>query len=109
MPARIRPKKPVRVYLALWRQHLDLSQERLGLRFKPPVGKGTVSKWEKAKPGALADGLITAYAEALGREHGDMYRRPEDGPSLDAMATGLDAESRKAVADMIVALRRRAG
>lgn len=109
MPPRIRPKRPIRVYFALWREQAHLSQERLGQRFKPPVAKGTVSKWENAKPGSLTTGLVEAYAEALGREWRDMYRRPEDGPSLDALADDLNAESHKAVADMIIALRRRAG
>jgi transcriptional regulator with XRE-family HTH domain len=111
MPARIGPRRPVRVYLALWREAANptLSQEQLGLRFKPPVSKGTVSKWENALPGKLTLGVIAAYAEALDRAPADMYRHPDQGPSLDALAADLDEDARKVVADTIAALRRRAG
>lgn len=109
MPPRIGPKHPRRVYLALWREHHNLSQEQLGERFHPPVSKSTVWRWEKAKPydRALTKGVIEAYAEALNRPVEDMYRRPEDGPSLDAMATKLDPDLRARAADFIAALASR--
>lgn len=94
MPPRIGPKRPIRVYLSLWRERDGLTQEQVGNRIKPPVDKGTVSKWENAKPGYLTLGVIAAYAEALGRHPTEMYRRPAEGPSLDAMAAELDQESR---------------
>lgn len=105
MPARIGPRRPVRVYLALWREKEGLTQTQVGLRIKPPVDKGTVSRWEAAAPGRLTLGVIAAYAEALGRSPSDMYRRPEDGPSLDAMAAELDADLRKRAEDAITALQ----
>lgn len=104
MPPRIGPKTPVRVYLALWREHHGLTQEQLGNRIKPPVDKPTVSRWENAPPGRLTLGVIAAYAEALGRDAPEMYRRPAEGPSLDAMASNLSDDLRARAADVIVSL-----
>lgn len=110
MPPRIGPRKPVRVYLALWREKDGLTQEQVGNRIKPPVDKATVSRWENALPGRLTLGVIAAYAEALGRHAADMYRRPAEGPSLDAMAAELDEDLRNRAVDVINALRgRKAG
>lgn len=96
MPARIGPKRAVRVYLAAWREDAELSQEDLGNRFDPPVAKGTISRWEKAPPGKLTAGVIAAYAEALERLPTDMYRLPKakEPPSLDAIAAKLSPETR---------------
>lgn len=107
MPPRIGPKRPVRLYLGLWRESEGLTQEQLGGRIHPPVDKGTVSRWEKAPPGKLSTGVIAAYAEAVGRHVTDMYRRPADGPSLDAMADQLDADLREQAVNVITALSRR--
>jgi transcriptional regulator with XRE-family HTH domain len=98
MPPRIGPRKPVRVYLALWREKKDLTQEQLGERFEPPVDKGTISRWENAKPGGLTLGVIAAYAEALGRKAPDMYGRPpasDPEPTLDELAADLSDEQRE--------------
>ncbi len=109
MPPRIGPKRPVRVFLALWRDKEGLTQPQLGSRIEPPVDKGTVSRWESATPGKLSLGVIAAYAEALGRHPADMYRRPDEGRSLDAMATGLEPDLRDRAADFIEALTKRRG
>jgi hypothetical protein len=107
MPPRIGPRRPVRVYLAKWREaHIPkLTQEQLGQRIDPPVDKGTVSRWESAPPGKLSLGVIAAYAEALGREAADMYRPPDTGPSLDAIAAGLEPDLRESVANFIQVLK----
>lgn len=105
MPPRIGPRRPVHVYLALWRDKAELTQEQLGNRLKPPVSKGTVSRWEKAKPGKLTLGVIAAYAEALGKQPVEMYRRPEDGPSLDAMAADLEPDLRNRAVGVVDSLR----
>jgi transcriptional regulator with XRE-family HTH domain len=107
MPPRIGPKKPTRVYLALWRDAAGLTQDQLGQRIHPPVDKGTVSKWENAEPGRLSLGVIAAFAEAIGKEALDMYRRPEEGPSLDAAAIGLPQDVRENLYDMAIAYQRR--
>jgi hypothetical protein len=99
------------VYLALWREahNPPLSQEELGQRLRPKVDKGTVSRWENARPGILNSGVIAAYAEALGRHAIDMYRKPDDGPSLDAMAADLEPELRTRAIGVIAALQGRRG
>lgn len=107
MPARIGPKRPVRVFLAEHREAEGLTQEQVGNRITPPVDKGTVSKWENAKPGGLTLGVIAAYAEALGKHVTEMYRLPAEGPSLDAMAAQLAPDLREHVAETIELLKRR--
>lgn len=112
MPPRIGPRRPVHVFLALWRDKAGLTQEQLGLRFKPPVDKGTVSRWENAKAGKLTLGVIAAYAEALGKKAHEMYFPPpkegeDEEPSLDDRAAELSNEMRQHVADMIESLKGR--
>lgn len=109
MPPRIGPRKPVRVYLAEWReaQNPVLTQEQLGQRIHPTVDKGTVSRWENAPPGRLSLGVIAAYAEALDRPVQDMYRPPAAGPSLDGIAEGMEPDLRKQAVEVITALSRR--
>lgn len=122
MPARIGPRNPRRVYLKLWREYvswklgIDLTQEKLGERFHPQVPKGTVSRWENAKPhdNVLTKGVIEAYAEALNRPVEDMYRPPpprgeEDDPSLDSVAAEMGVD-RAVVIDILKAVHgRKAG
>lgn len=113
MPPRIGPRKPVRVYLGLWRERVGLTQEQVGQRIDPPVDKGTVSRWENAGPGRLTLGVIAAYAEALDLSPADLYRHPpplDQPPSLDDLASGLTSDLRNQVIGVIEALRgRRAG
>jgi len=105
MPRRIRPKTPVRVYLQLWRESKNLTQEQVGNRITPPVDKGTVSRWETAAPGRISTGVIAAYAEAIGQHVRDMYGKPDDGPSLDAIAADLTRELREQAVNVVTALR----
>lgn len=106
MPPRIGPRKPIRVFLAEWRESLNLSQEQVGGRIEPPVDKGTVSRWENALPGRLTLGVIAAYAEALGRHPTEMYRPPSD-PSLDALAADFDESTRGRAIGFLEGLRDR--
>lgn len=86
-----------------------MTQEALGQRIKPPVDKGTVSRWEAAPPGRLSAGVIAAYAEALGRTAPEMYRKPNLGPSLDAMVAGLPEELREHAINVVSAIAGRRG
>lgn len=81
-----------------------MTQTQVGNRIKPPVDKGTVSRWESAAPGKLTPGVIAAFAEAINRHVGDMYRPPAAGPSLDAMASELPKDLRERAVDFIAAL-----
>lgn len=74
MPSRIGPRRPKRLYLQEWRDFYGLNQTDLGLRFEPPVSKGTISKWENNEREPTI-GVLQAYAEAL-------------DPSLDWTAFG---------------------
>lgn len=84
-----------------------MTQQQVGDKIGPEgVSKGTVSRWESYEPGDanLTLGVIAAYAEALNRPIIDMYRMPppeDEGPSLDALASGLDKEDREALAATI--------
>jgi transcriptional regulator with XRE-family HTH domain len=100
MPPRIGPRRPVRVFLAEWRESKNLTQEALGLRFEPPVAKGTISRLE-ARPFNISLGVLGAYAEALNVKPTDLYRPPpadDELPgqtSLDELAAELDPELRE--------------
>ena len=105
MPARIGPRKPVRVFLALWREYVGITQEVLGGRISPPVDKGTVSRWETAPAGRLTTGVVAAFAEALDRDPRDMYRMP---PPKDEDALVAELERlRQQTDDVIASLRTR--
>lgn len=80
MAVRIGPKKPVRVYLAAWREELGLTQQELGDRIGKGIDKGTVSRWERSKRIPSAD-VLAAYAEALGRNVVDLYSSPNSPES----------------------------
>lgn len=108
MPPRIGPKRPVRVFLAEWREWADLTLEELGNRIEPAVDKGTVSRWENAKPGHLTLGVIAAFAEAVDRPVADMYRLPPPKdkpslPSLDAIAGQMGEGMHEATLDFLAA------
>lgn len=101
MPQRIAPRRPIRVYLALWREHLKLTQQEVGDRIgHNGVDKGTVSRWETATR-ALSLDVLAAYAEALRIPVAWLYRRPTDEPSLDDMVADAPQNVRRRAAEMI--------
>lgn len=84
----------------------------VGDRTKPPVDKGTVSRWESAPPGRISTGALAAFAEAIGVHVTDLYRPPPPKgqpipPKLDDMADNLDEDAKKATIDFINAMARR--
>lgn len=101
MPERITPRRPVRVYLALWREHLKLTQQEVGDRIgRHGVDKGTVSRWETATRAPSLD-VLAAYAEALRIPIAWLYRRPSDGPSLDDMVADAPGDLRAMAVDIV--------
>jgi transcriptional regulator with XRE-family HTH domain len=76
MVARIGPKNRsrMRVFLKEWREHLDLTQEQVADRIG--TTKGTVSRMEvnSREPNL---GYLAAFAEAIDRETGDLFRDPK--------------------------------
>lgn len=101
MPPRIGPRKPVRLYLAEWREQKGLTQQQLADRLE--TTDVTVSRWEtgKRKPD---DDVKSAIAWVLGIELVDLYRHP-DRPSADALLRGAPAETVDQVLRVITAMR----
>ena len=105
MPARIGPKRPIRLYLAEWRESRGLSQEELGRRIGPQgVSDVTISRWEtgKRQPDLNAQAAI---AEALAIDVFDLRRHP-DQPSADALLRDQPQEIRDQAIKLIQAIRR---
>ena len=105
MPARIGPRKPLRLYIAEWRSSRGLSQQELGDRLGPDgVSDVTVSRWEtgKRKPDLNAQAAI---AEALDIDPFDLRRHP-DQPSADALLRDQPKEVRDQAIKLIQAIRR---
>jgi len=88
MPARIGPRKPVKLYLAEWRESRHLTQQQLADRLD--TSDVTVSRWETGKR-RPDDDAKSAIAWVLGIEVVDLYRHP-DQPSADALLRGAPAE-----------------
>lgn len=81
MPARIGPKRPVRLYLAEWRESKGLTQQQLADRLE--TSDVTVSRWETGKR-RPDDNVKAAIAWILGIEVVDLYRHP-DRPTADSL------------------------
>lgn len=104
MATRIGPKKPVRVYLSLWRENQKLTQQQVADRIGQGIHKGTVSRWESAKRVPSTE-VLAAYAEALGRPVTDLYRRPADpGEDVGMILETLKPATRKQAIRLIKAL-----
>lgn len=113
--ARIGPKRPIRVYLAEWREDRGLTQVQLAERLG--VTDMTVSRWERAcanparAPGTALPNtnVLAAICEALGGnlEVRDLYRHP-DTPSADALLRGQPAPVRDAAISRVIDTIRRA-
>lgn len=88
MAARIGPKRQRRIFLKEWREHRDLTQERLGQRLG--VSDVTVHRWER-NLAFLNTNVMAAIAEALDIEPTDLYRHP-DQPSADQLLRGASPE-----------------
>jgi transcriptional regulator with XRE-family HTH domain len=75
--ARIRPKRPIHVYLKQWREHYHLTQKQLGERLG--VDSMTVSRWERMAAGVNL-GVLQAIAEALSHNlrYDDLTRLPPE-------------------------------
>jgi len=101
MPPRIGPRKPVRLFLAEWRDSRGLTQQQLADRLE--TSDVTVSRWEtgKRKPD---DDVKAAIAWVLGIELVDLYRHPNQ-PSADALLRGAPAETVDQAIRVITAMR----
>jgi transcriptional regulator with XRE-family HTH domain len=105
MPVRIGPRRPLRLYLAEWREFRGLSQEDLGRRLGPNgVSDVTVSRWEtgRRQPDLNAQAAI---AEALDIDVMDLRRHPNQ-PSADALLRDQPQDIRDQAIKLIQAIRR---
>ena len=89
-----------------WREHLGLTQDRLGARIGTDgVDKGTISRWESADRVPTSD-VMAAYAEALGIPVTYLYRLPTTGHSLDELAADLSPQDVQKIVRAIEKLKR---
>lgn len=102
MPARIGPKRPIRLYMAEWRESKGLTQVQVGQR----IGTSgvTVSRWETGERRPDLDAQA-AFAEALGIDVLDLRRHP-DQPSADELLRGQPPEVVDQAMKLIRAIRR---
>ena len=102
MPPRIGPRRPLRLYIAEWREHCRLTQEQLGQRLG--TSGVTVSRWETGKRQPNLDAQA-AIAEALGIDPFDLRRHPNQ-PSADALLRDQSPEVRDQAMKLIAAICR---
>jgi transcriptional regulator with XRE-family HTH domain len=104
---RIGPKHPVHAYIAEWREHKGLTQERLGGLLG--VDKGTISRWERSKRIPSLN-VLAAICEALDIHISAIYRPPSD-QTVDEILHNAPHDVRQQVVDLAEFLvsRRRAG
>lgn len=88
MPPRIGPRKPVKLYLAEWRESRHLTQQQLADRLE--TSDVTISRWETGKR-RPDDDAKSAIAWVLGIEVVDLYRHPAQ-PSADALLRDASPE-----------------
>lgn len=102
MPPRIGPKRPLKAYLAEWREKKGLTQEQVAQRLG--TSDVTISRWETGmrRPD---DDAKAAFAEALGIEFADLYRHP-DQPSADELLRDQPEEVVRQAMNVIRAMRR---
>jgi transcriptional regulator with XRE-family HTH domain len=102
MVTRIGPRKPIRLFIAEWREHRKLTQEQLAQRLG--TSDVTISRWEtrRRQPDLNAQAAI---AEALDIEPFDLRRHP-DQPSADALLRGQPTEVQEQAIKLIRAIMR---
>ncbi len=102
MPPRIGSRRPIRLFLAEWREDKGLTQEQLAQRLG--TSHVTISRWEtgKRQPDLNAQ---EAIAEALGIEAVDLRHHPEQ-PSADQLLRGQPPEVIDLIMRQIRAIRR---
>jgi transcriptional regulator with XRE-family HTH domain len=86
MPTRIGPRKPLRLFIAEWREHRKLTQEQLAQRLG--TSDVTISRWEtrRRQPDLNAQ---AALAEALDIEPFDLRRHPDQPTEVQEQAIKL--------------------
>jgi transcriptional regulator with XRE-family HTH domain len=94
----------MRVFLREWREYLGLTQEQIAERIG--ITKGTVSRME-TKDREPNLGYLAAFAEAIDREVGELFRSP-DVPTRDELLRGYSNEELTAALQLVEHSRARA-
>lgn len=94
---RIGPKKPIRLYLAEWREYRRLDQEQLADRVG--VTAATISRHETGERSSN-EGYLAALAEALNCHPTDLWRDPAQ-PSADDLLRDMPEDQRAQVLRII--------
>ena len=100
MVKRIQPEKPVKLFLAEWRERRGLSQETLAERIG--TTKASISRWENQERD-LTTKAMASIAYALGIEPLQLFRHPDE-PNLDDMLAGAPPSLRKKAIAVLTAL-----
>ena len=87
MVTRIGPRRPIKLYIAEWREHRRLTQQQLADRIGS--SKSTISRWE-SNSRDLTVNAMAAIAEALDCKVADMHRPPNQ-PTADDLMRDMDA------------------
>jgi transcriptional regulator with XRE-family HTH domain len=103
MVTRIGPKKPVRLYIAEWRNLRKMNQQQLADRIGST--KSSISRWETTNRD-ITLGALGAIAEALSCDVEDLFRDPAR-PSADALLRNMnvDDSTRRRAFRLIEALK----
>lgn len=104
MVARIRAKKPARIFLREWREHRGLTGEQLAERVG--ADKGTISKWENGRRAMNTD-ILSELAWALSCEPADLYSHPDAPSPADLLRNAPEDIQRQAIAVIAALVGRR--
>lgn len=104
MPARIFPRRKLRLFIKEHREAAGLTQKQLAGRLGSTVSDVTVSRWETGERRPDLDALA-AIAEAMGKDPIDLYHHPDE-PSADELLRGQPAEVKVEAFKIIRAIRR---
>jgi transcriptional regulator with XRE-family HTH domain len=97
MAERIGPKRPIRLYLAEWREFRKLDQEQVADRMG--VTAATISRHETGERSSN-EGYLAALAEALDCHPTDFWRDPAQ-PSADDLLRDMPEDQRAQVLRII--------
>jgi len=103
MVTRIGGKRRQHLYLAEWREHLNLSPQKVADRLG--VSRETVWRWENEQH-RLNPEKIAALADAYDIEPEQFWRLPTR-PSIDAMVKDQDQNTHETAVDLIRSLVKR--
>lgn len=106
MVKRIQSEKPVRLFLAEWRERRGLSQEALAERIG--TTKASISRWENFERD-LTTNVLGAIAHALNVEPVQLFRHPNEANVDDMLASASTQLRRKAVAILTALLAEESG